>query len=379
MFYSLFPLAGTKLQRIIHPGLQDFYVKRITTLCGLNRDHVKFPGANPVSMMRRDLEEIRNSQKSIPWMVTEKSDGLRLLLVLTMSPQCEPVALLVDRSYGIYILPGILFLPHIFVLGTIIDTELILEKPIAEEMASLGTRPTLWLLLCFDLLVLAGENCCRAPFVQRHEMLSSLLDACYKPQIGVDVCILRLKIFYPLSELKHLCEDIIPELHHENDGLIIMKGNSTYKAGMQKTTLKWKEKSKHSVDFLCHLHKIVESQKQWMFGIYVNDVAGKAVLANYILISESDLQRLGLRNFYELELSIVECFWSDETGWRPERLRHDKKEANYENTLRKTVDNISENITLQELMQVKPEPSAQVLCPTDDEEEFELLEEVFGN
>jgi hypothetical protein len=351
MFYSLFPLAGTQVQRVISPELQRFYMRQLNQLLALPADSPRFPGANPVSMMRRDLEEMRNTP-SIPWLVAEKSDGLRFLLVLTVSPQNEPVALLLDRSCGIYLLPGAVFATGLFFGGTVLDVELVSEAPAEAEAQLLGARPTLWVLLAFDLLASCGRSLRGESFTERYTLLEELVATGYKPQLGVDVCLLRLKEFYPLAQLSYLCSAVLPQLRHATDGLIIMQGSARYKPGMQKTILKWKERQKHTIDFLCHLHKTVEAGRLWMFGIYVQDSEESPVLANYMLVSRAELTQLGLREAVELELCIVECAWSDTDGWRPLKLRHDKAEANSEYTLRKTCENIEEDIRLEELLEL---------------------------
>lgn len=367
MFYSKFPLAGTFVQRIINEELHKFYARKIVQLLKLSKEFTtRFPGSNPVSMMRSDMIEIRNSP-SLHWLVTEKSDGTRFFLVLTISPQNDPIALLVDRSYGIYIVPGLVFSSHLYVLGTIFDTELVSELPREEEVRLLGTRPTLWLLLTFDLLACAGDCLCNRPFHQRLAILDSILNNNYKPQLGVDLAILKRKAFFALAELSELFGTTFAELRHGSDGLIIQQANILYKPGMQNTILKWKQKEKHTIDYLCHMTKVVEPNHKWLVGIYVHDTTFTPVLANHILITSNGLAQLGLKDILELELCILECYYSAKHGWRPLKLRHDKADPNTEYTLRKTWQNIQEDIRIEELFELTRAPLPdQALQKIDD-------------
>ena len=351
MFYSQFPLADSTVLRIINPDLQRFYVTAIEKLMGI-RSHVenRFPASNPVSLMRKDLIDIRNS-RHFPWLITEKSDGTRFFLVLTHSPQKDPIALLVDRSWGIFILPGLTFSINLFLQGTIFDTEMVCEKPTAEEIAQLGTRPTLWILLAFDLLVHAGRSLRRLPFVDRYPIMKSCIEQAYLPKVGVDICVLRAKQFRILRELPELVKELNGNIRHANDGLIIQNGNAVYTVGMQKTVLKWKQKEKHTVDYLVHSIQLTKPD-QWMVDLYVLDDGGQAVRSNHMLISKANCTQLGLNDIAELEMAILECYWSDRHGWRPLKLRNDKAEPNTEFTLRKTCENVQENIQIEELLEL---------------------------
>lgn len=377
MFYSQFPLADTTVQRIINPELHSFYAQTIQKLMKITSySENRFPASNPVSCLRKDLRDIRNSRNIVPWFATEKSDGVRFFLVLTCSPQKDPIALLVDRSWGIFILPGLTFSTNLFISGTILDTELICERPSAEEQSLLGSRPTLWLLLAFDLLVASGEALLKAPFLERYSALQSVLSNHYKPKVGVDVCLVRSKKFVPLVQLPWLVNEIHNNLRHDNDGLILQNGHSVYTPGMQKTVLKWKQKEKHTVDFLCHSIQQVKPE-QWMVDLFVLDSAMQLVRAIQIVVSRSNCQQLGLNDVVELDMAILECYWNDRHGWRPLKLRQDKAEPNTEFTLRKTQENIEENIRLEELLELATtvEPSLPPVVEALDEDLASVLDE----
>lgn len=346
MYLASWPLAGKRVLRVISPILQAYYVKIVNRLLQFSSHEERFPGANPVSMMRRDLEELRNSL-SLGWLVTEKSDGTRFLLLLTMSPQNAPIALLIDRSYGLYLLEGLLFADDLYQGGTIIDAELV-------QLEGLGSiRPGgEWRLLAFDLLIWSGNLLTKQPLGQRYAFLRQLLGSSYRPQPEQDIFVIEPKMFFPILNLNKMLEHYLPQLRHSSDGLIVMQENARYKPGMQSTILKWKETAKHTVDFLAHVHKALPENNGWLVGIYVVDSADKYVCANYITINREDLFAMQLQDIHELELSIIECGWSELLGWRPLRIRYDKNDGNSEFTLRKTVENIEENIGIDELLSI---------------------------
>lgn len=372
MFLASWPLAGRRVLRVISPLLQNYYVSIVNQLLQSPNHEDRFPGANPVSMMRRDLEELRNSI-SLGWLVTEKSDGTRFLLLLTIAPHGAPVALLIDRSYGLYLLEGLLFANELY-RGTLIDAELV------EETGDQSFK-----LLAFDLLVWSDQLLTKQPLGQRYSLLQQLLGSCYKPQRGVDIFIVETKMFFPISNLDKMLEHYVPRLKHTSDGLIIMQENARYKPGMSSTILKWKEKSQHTVDFLAHIHKNLAETASWLVGIYVVDSGEKYVLANHITINREDLDKLQLQDIHELQLCILECEWSEISGWRPIRVRHDKNDGNSEFTLRKTVENIEENICLTELLNLNSGHSrgSEVnlsipSCAKDLSEDDSFVNEILG-
>lgn len=57
--------------------------QRVATLLDLNPGQAtRFPGAQPISLVRRNLEDFERQD----WFVSEKSDGTRYLMFITLTP-----------------------------------------------------------------------------------------------------------------------------------------------------------------------------------------------------------------------------------------------------------------------------------------------------
>jgi hypothetical protein len=122
-----------------------------------------FPGANPISLSRAALPQLR----AAPHVVALKSDGVRYALLLTLRP-CgsgaraapSPVALMVDRAGHMYEVEVVAPEDH-FVKGTLLEGELVWRQP--------EGRGALMLFLVFDAVRVKGVSLLHAPFVERLE------------------------------------------------------------------------------------------------------------------------------------------------------------------------------------------------------------------
>ena len=112
------------------------------------------PGPRPTPLSRDNLKKILSE----PYLVAEKSDGLRMHLLLGKYSDDTPFAVLMDNKGVAYEL--LVFAPKVYFDGSLFDGELVVRR-------GLNT----WSLLVFDVVALAGK-CYRAEnFVNRHKQL----------------------------------------------------------------------------------------------------------------------------------------------------------------------------------------------------------------
>ncbi len=172
---------------------------------------------------------------------------------------------------------------------------------------------------------------------------------------------IKIKTMYKAYHLKHLFEQVIPSLTHENDGLVFTPRLDPYVPGTCTRLLKWKPARLNTVDFRVSV------------GLRHADT-GAAVIKLLVMAH-------GKHKFYgflgslkdgaatpELpEGAVVECRYDPEAhtqtfdeaghalelqpgGWVFLRIRKDKANANAEHVVTKIIESINDNVTQDELV-----------------------------
>ena len=78
---------------------QKYYWGKLLEYWGLPSTFQHFPGANPVSIERKNIDTIVNND----YLVALKTDGIRYLLLMTTKPNStEPISLMIDRTLKMY-------------------------------------------------------------------------------------------------------------------------------------------------------------------------------------------------------------------------------------------------------------------------------------
>ncbi|KAG5188928.1 hypothetical protein JKP88DRAFT_353262 [Tribonema minus] len=80
-----------------------------------------FPGAMPVNMCRADIAAVQGGA----YFISEKTDGVRYLLVVTEEGEGGGACVLVDRKMGCFAVAGGAALAKVFGAGTVLDGELV--------------------------------------------------------------------------------------------------------------------------------------------------------------------------------------------------------------------------------------------------------------
>jgi hypothetical protein len=212
--------------------------------------------------------------------------------------------------------------------GTLVDGEL-LRMP-SGELRFIG----------FDIIAMAGVDCTRATYMERLTKLEKAL-AC----VASPVCTFSVKRCYPLHSLEQLCGDMQSPDAIPSDGLIFMPNCQEIMTGMHKKMFKWK--SAHTLDFALSDGVLRYSSLK---GLKDSRLLGITLAENAMLRRVADG-------------AIVECACTlcapFACAGMPEQsatcsviaVRQDKPTPNFERTVRLTLRNIRESITLQEIVE----------------------------
>jgi len=133
---------------------QQWLKHLVARMC--NMDKPKFPGSQPVSFSGKDLTKLERQD----YWVCEKSDGIRvLLLVCTDTSSKDQAVYLIDRHNDYRQLTGIFFPHHenpTFPLrNTLIDGELVIDTdPHTKQVCIIVVSP----MYCRQLLIFLVGN-----------------------------------------------------------------------------------------------------------------------------------------------------------------------------------------------------------------------------
>lgn len=168
---------------------------------------------------------------------------------------------------------------------------------------------------------------------------------------------LQLKTMYKTYHMGHLFSDVIPALHHGNDGLIFTPVEDPYVSGTCPRMLKWKPAELNSVDFRLDAHEPADDNDAARYEISVAEGGQHRFYA--LFRTEPDLEEawaadppLG---------KIIECRYDPDWivdpskpdskgGWRFLRFRVDKVSANAKHVVQKIISSISDNVKKEQLI-----------------------------
>jgi hypothetical protein len=261
-------------------------------------DPARFPGPQPVSIERRHFPLLKKQ----PYLVCEKTDGVRHLLMSTE----DGLVVLVNRAFSIDTVK--MRIPR----DTLLDGELVTSKN--------GKN----LFMVYDAVRVKGEDLRDQPLNLRLEKARAVAKGIIKTaQAPFE---LRVKTMWSLG-------DPIPDLNsfeYETDGIVLTPVNEPIRMGTHETMFKWKPHERITVDFQ------IKNGKE----LFVQDRGD--------LYKEAGLHRLNERTDLA-DGTIVECGYG-ELGWFVEKIRTDKTHANNRRTYFRTCVNLREAIQLGELV-----------------------------
>lgn len=310
-----------------------------STLLGFwpNRKNNNFPGALPVSIERKNFEAI----KKYPYVISLKSNGIRFLMMAY-----NKNVYLVDRLFNFYKTNqnfniNIYGSTPIDTCGLLLDGEMMFNNTnsttITDSTTNTNTNNDM-LYIIHDCLCVFSKDITKEYFTDRYDSIKSAVSL-WSPEHS-DFKI-KIKKFYMYNDLTR---DIIEKADHDIDGLIFTPIKLGIGTGTQHTLFKWKYK--HTFDFL-----IKDENNE-----YVSYVYDKNVLIKYASVKKRNVKfsKLLKKNCPDFKSGdIVECICNvvDE-DFEPLFLRKDKSHPNSLYTIEKTIINIKENITLDEMMEL---------------------------
>lgn len=292
-----------------------------------------FPAPQPVSLERRDLQKLIDYE----YLVCAKSDGMRFILICYGGN-----SYMVDRAFKFYKV-NLSFKnnelykcnePYDNKLGAIFDGELVLNKQ------------NKWQYVIHDCINIKGENISKNIFPLRYSEITKFINN-YCMQENNEFKITS-KQFFPFRQL-NLLNKLMTEnkLDHEIDGIIFTPKYKKVGSYTQYDLFKWKPRHLHTFDF-----KINKDEKG--ISAYVNKNGMHILYAFAPATSIEELlfiEELNKNCPDFVNNSIVECDYNDIKGtYTPIKLRSDKTYPNSYYTVKKTLSNIKENITIEELI-----------------------------
>ena len=297
----------------------------------LKRDY--FPGAQPVTVERKNFETIKKEK----YMICEKSDGERAVLIL-ININDKPMCFIINRNNELYFM-DFSFKKEVFE-GSIFDGEIIKTKKTAESEGS-------WNYLIHDCMVYNGSSFMEISHRLRYACVVDFITKRYinKP---TDCFNIKTKLFYKYGpELVKTWEHINKTSENKIDGLIFTPINEHIKFGRDYTLLKWKEE--HTVDFSVKKIGIkinlyyIKNKGTQVFKVLSKGTENYDLILKYL--TENDL----LKREKDAKDVIIEFKIPKKDYFTPYRLRLDKDRPNGEITVINTLKNIEENIKIEEI------------------------------
>lgn len=342
-------LSSMEMNQVVRDHLAGYLVtdtsiieharKLILEMYNLPPTMTYFPGALPVSLMRKDLSYITE----MPYMVAEKTDGVRYLL-LAFKDDKHSYSLLVDRGFRFYF-TFVKFTTSLLIgLGTLFDGEIILEE-------------TGFKFYAHDLVCVAGnQRVALQTYQQRMYHVKQILRwQCFPADNPAQDLILMLpKQVFPISDLTKLWNELIPELPHRCDGLIFTPNNLPHEGKKNKLLFKWKQPGDNTVDLQLGPYNPADGS----YSLLTWDTSQYFEFCN-ITMSMDQWQSIGISNPNNHLGSILECkFYFERNMWIPEHVRKDKIVPNDVTTIRKTIEAMVENLTIHELLNISQHAKA---------------------
>lgn len=285
-----------------------------------------FPAPQPVSLERRDLFKI----KKFPYLVCVKSDGMRFLM-LCVNVKGTNKCYMVDRAFRFYEVEH--KFPNDIYKTTLFDGELI------------KCNDNKWSYIIHDCISYKGKSVKKETFPVRYKCVVETVESgCEEGSFGINI-----KVFRKFKDMDEFVRDMNEKkFNHKIDGIIFTPQNLPVGMHTQYTLFKWKPRDLHTFDF-----KILIKNNSII--AQVNDKRSLTDFASVDMDTENGKDFYSkLQSLKEFKNgSIVECTYNEVTQcYDPLLVRVDKTHPNGLFTVDKTLLNIKENITVNELLQL---------------------------
>ncbi|KAJ1809740.1 Dcp1p-Dcp2p decapping enzyme complex alpha subunit [Coemansia sp. RSA 2598] len=310
-----------------------------------------FPGSQPVSFTKSHSIP---ALQSADYLVCEKSDGVRVLLLLLLQAHGQ-AAFLITRKNKYHYIEDMLFpaaTAGTYHHNTLIDAELVIDR---EKDGSEVTR-----LLCFDALCINGQPCVRQPLRRRLALLENEVVRPFQRRAKgrgatmpglFDVA---MKQFQPSYTAEHIYRDVIPTLGHQSDGLIFTSCAAPYIPGTCDYIIKWKPASENSVDLVARVVPAAnDGGHEGVPDVHLYAWKGGDRYEYFSMLAVTDSEWTEHLSGIQLDGAVVEVFRDRNhrppAEWRFMRVRDDKANGNHASVLVKILHSIDDGVELAEL------------------------------
>ncbi|GAB1517967.1 Dcp1p-Dcp2p decapping enzyme complex alpha subunit [Rhizoctonia solani] len=337
--------------------------RHVAGLC--NVDNLRFVGSQPVSFGSRDLSRLERED----YWVCEKSDGIRVLVLIVSFPSNDQEVYLIDRKNEYRQQDG-LFFPHPMdprrALGnTLLDAELVTDyDPETKQTLITGITQETLNLLAFDCIVGDAQNLMSKSLTSRYGRLKEWVIKPYQKMLQEHPSMRAVQPFgihekeMQRSYSIEMVLQSIPNLKHGNDGLIFTCAESGYVIGTDHRILKWKPPSENSIDFKLELRfpplpgrpSEPDFTAKPVFQLLV--WTGNNSYEHFDTMQVDDAQWESWKASGEqYDDRVVEVTW-DKTAknWVYHRFRDDKDHGNHQSVVDKILESIRDGVEAEQLV-----------------------------
>ncbi|XP_078584553.1 mRNA-capping enzyme-like [Branchiostoma floridae x Branchiostoma japonicum] len=224
--------------------------QKVQHMCGWHKQG--FPGAQPVSMDRKNLSFLAQKPYKVSW----KADGVRLMLLIDGPQQVY----LVDRDNTVFHAPQLTFPrrkePDKQICNTLLDGEMIIDKVAGKD------RPR---YLAYDIIKFEGQPVGECDFSRRLLCIRKEIEETRDSQAQAGTLdksrepfSVRHKPFWDITMSPKLLDgSFSSQVSHEVDGLIFQPAGpkDKYVGGRCDDILKWKPPTLNTVDFKLQIRR----------------------------------------------------------------------------------------------------------------------------
>ncbi|KAL6485719.1 hypothetical protein MHYP_G00051110 [Metynnis hypsauchen] len=293
-----------------------------------------FPGAQPVSMDRRNIRFLEQNGYKVSW----KADGTRYMMLIDGKNE----VFMIDRDNSVFHIANLEF-PfrkdmNTHLSNTLLDGEMIIDKVNGQPIPR---------YLIYDIIKINGQPVGQCDFSRRllcieKEIIFPRSEKIKMGQIDKtkEPFSVRNKPFFDLNAARKLLEgSFTSQVSHEVDGLIFQPIGK-YKPGRCDDILKWKPPSLNSVDFRLKISKVGGE------GL-IPQTVGLLYVGNYDV---PFAQMKVSKELKQYDNKIIECTFKN-NSWVFMRQRVDKSFPNSYDTAMAVCNSIQFPVTKENLLE----------------------------
>lgn len=229
--------GNSQAYQIVNPDFCSIFLHQINFLYGVNPVTIaKFPGAQPCSIMRQDMCMLQAE----PYMVAEKTDGTRYLMLVTRAANGTPFVVLIDRSLTMRVVQ-VDFDAIVHDSITLFDGEMVVNEHTGK-----------WQYLIFDLIGSGNRMRGSDNFGLRLQNASTIVQYHMRVHEKSDPFSIYVKRFSSTLEIQALVSAVDMHQGRRSDGLILVPVNRNIKPYRNSLMFKWKKQTHHTIDCLLH-------------------------------------------------------------------------------------------------------------------------------